>query len=185
MQRRQLLTTLPLWALFAGAGVAHAAHAGPPALLPAGQRRGQGRLRFLGLSVYDAALWVEPGFEPEAFERHRFVLDLHYLRNLNGKAIAERSLQEMRRVGSISDAQAERWLAGMTRLFPDVKDGDHIAGLNLPGQGARFTFNGEPLGDLMEPEFARLFFGIWLSPATSEPRLRQSLLALARPPVLT
>ena len=96
-----------------------------------------------------------------------------------GKAIAERSLKEMRGVGSVSDAQAARWLEAMLKLFPDVKEGDHIAGLHLPGKGARFTLNERPLGEVPDAEFARLFFGIWLSPATSEPQMRTQLLAQA------
>lgn len=177
MLRRQLLIALP-----AGLCVGWAqANAGSsvPALLPGARRLGQARLRFFGLSVYDAVLWTEPGFEAAQFERHRFVLELRYLRTLYGKAIAERSLKEMRGVGSVSDVQAARWLEAMTRLFPDVQDGDRIAGLHVPGEGARFTLNDRPLGDVADPEFARLFFGIWLSPATSEPQMRTELLAQA------
>ena len=130
--RREMLVFMAAGPL---AGLARATHAGAPGLLPGARRQGQARLRFFGLSVYDATLWTEPGFEASAFSRHRFVLELHYLRTLNGKAIAERSLKEMRGVGSVSDAQATRWLEAMLKLFPDVKDGDHIAGLHVPGEG--------------------------------------------------
>lgn len=34
-----------------------------------------------------------------------------------------------------------------------------------------------PAGEIADPEFARLFFGIWLDARTSEPGLRQTLLA--------
>ena len=37
--------------------------------------------------------------------------------------------------------------------------------------------NGKPTGEIRDAEFARLFFGIWLSPKTSEPELRAALLA--------
>ena len=33
------------------------------------------------------------------------------------------------------------------------------------------------IGDVRDPLFAKLFFGIWLSPQTSEPQLRRALLA--------
>ena len=56
-----------------------------------------------------------------------------------------------------------------------------IIGLLLPGQGARFFFNGRASGELAEAEFARLFFGIWLSPRTSEPALREQLLGRKAP----
>ena len=39
-----------------------------------------------------------------------------------------------------------------------------------------FFLNGQPRGDAPEAEFARLFFGIWLSPRSSEPALREALL---------
>ena len=37
--------------------------------------------------------------------------------------------------------------------------------------------NGKAKGEIADAEFDRLFFGIWLSDATSEPALRQALLA--------
>jgi hypothetical protein len=40
-----------------------------------------------------------------------------------------------------------------------------------------FLLNGQPAGEIRDPEFARLFFGIWLSPRTSEPAMRRALLA--------
>jgi hypothetical protein len=45
----------------------------------------------------------------------------------------------------------------------------------------RFFVNGRLGGELRDTEFARFFFGIWLSPQTSEPSLRQALLGQARP----
>ena len=103
-------------------------------------------------------------------------LELEYARKLDGAEIAKRSLVEMRRQAEPAAEVAQRWLVDMTRLFPDVQEGDRITGVNLPGQGARFFHNGTLRGEVRDTEFARLFFGIWLSPGTSEPALRQSLL---------
>jgi hypothetical protein len=64
----------------------------------------------------------------------------------------------------------------MRRIFPDVQAGDRLTGVQRPGEGARFFFNGQPRGELLEAEFARLFFGIWLSPRSAQPNLRQQLL---------
>jgi hypothetical protein len=82
----------------------------------------------------------------------------------------------MKGIGSFSEAQSARWLAAMTQLFPDVKSGDRITGVQQPGQGTRFYFNGTLRGEVADADFTRLFFGIWLSPKTSEPRLRTQLL---------
>jgi hypothetical protein len=107
------------------------------------------------------------------------VLELEYLRDLKGPLIAERSLKEMQRGAPITQAQAEQWLAQMQRIFPDVKAGDRISGRHLPGQGARFWHNDRHVGEIEDALFARLFFGIWLAPYTSEPGLRQALMGLS------
>ena len=82
----------------------------------------------------------------------------------------------MQRQGEIDPAVGQRWLAAMQKIFPDVQAGDRITGFNVPGMGARFFINGRLKGDVRDPEFARRFFAIWLSPQTSEPSLRNALL---------
>ena len=158
--------------------------AAPPAevaqALPRVRLQGQGRLRFLGLQVYDIRLWAADTLLVERWQDTPLALELTYARTLQGQAIAERSLQEMQRQGPIAASQAERWLAAMTRLFPDVRDGDRLTGLYRPGGGATFYFNGQARGELVDAEFARRFFGIWLAPQTSEPGLRERLLGIGR-----
>jgi len=137
---------------------------------------GASRFTFWGFNVYDASLWVEPGFAPAALARQRFALELRYLRNFKGSDIAQRSIDEMRRQADFSEAQAQAWLQAMQRAFPDVASGDRLTGLHLPGRGARFYANGRLTAEITDAEFAPLFFGIWLSERTSEPRLRLALL---------
>lgn len=157
--------------------VAAAADSGRLAPLAGTRLAGRGLLRFWGLEVYQASLWVGPGFRPESFASQPFALELEYRRAFKASAIAERSIQEMRRLGTFSEAQAQRWQRALQAALPDVRPGDRIVGLHRPGQGARFEQGGRLLGEVADPEFARLFFSIWLSPATSEPALREALLA--------
>jgi hypothetical protein len=145
--------------------------------LPKSQFAGATKMKFLGLGIYDAKLWTAPGFKAERYADAAFVLELSYLRSLSGSAIASRSLDEMRRAGAIDAANEKRWLAAMQDAFPDVKATDRIVGVHTPGVGARFWFNGKLKATIADPEFSRLFFGIWLSNSTSEPRLRTELLA--------
>ena len=151
------------------------------AQLSGAQLAGRARMRFFGFNIYDATLWITPGFRASRYEQTPLALELNYLRGLSGHAIAERSLKEMRRSADITPAQAQRWLADMQVAFPDVNAGDRLTGLHRPGVGARFWLNGQPRADLHDAEFSRLFFGIWLAPATSEPQLRSELLARAAP----
>jgi hypothetical protein len=137
---------------------------------------GNARLRVWGFEVYDVRLKAGPGFDSSRFADGPLALELSYLRNLKGPDIAERSLDEMRNLETIAPAQAELWLAAMRNLFPDVKKGDRLAGIHQPGRGAVFYLNDRLLGEVADPRFSRLFFGIWLSPKTSQPALRDTLL---------
>ncbi len=163
---------------------ARAADATPPEVageLPGARLQGSGRLRVFGFQVYDARLWSAAAMGPEQWSTAPLALELQYLRKLDGQAIAERSLDEMRRQGDIASAKAERWLAEMKKLFPDVAAGDRITGVQLPGTGTRFFVNGKLKGEVRDAEFTRWFFGIWLSPRTSEPAMRDALLGGAAP----
>lgn len=153
----------------------------PPGALAGAQLAGQGTLRFLGFEVYRARLWVRPGFDAADYAAHPLALELTYHRDFSAEAIAKRSIDEMRRVGRFTPEQAARWQAQLQAALPDVKAGDRLTGVYTPGSGAVFVMGGRTVGEVADPEFARLFFGIWLSPQTSEPGLRQSLIASARP----
>ena len=137
-------------------------------------------MTFFGFDVYQATLWVAPGFVDTAFEQTSFALELAYLREFKGADIAKRSIAEMRRQTPMSLAQETNWENQMRTLFPDVKPGDRLTGIHLPASGAVFWSNGRLLGEVRDPAFAKQFFGIWLAPQTSEPQLRLALLAQAK-----
>ncbi len=145
--------------------------------LPQAQQIGTGRLTVWGFQVYDARLWAQPDFRPVNFDRAPLALELSYLRAFKAQEIAERSIEEIRRSKPVSDAQASRWIADLLRVIPNVRRGDRVIGVHQPGVGAAFWVNGKNTGEVQDAEFAKLFFGIWLSPDTSEPKLRDSLLA--------
>jgi hypothetical protein len=184
-KRRLALTRLAAAAALTPFAMSQAIADTPPsaelvALLPQARLQGSGVLRFFGLRVYEARLWTAPGFDADDYARRPFALELHYDRRLEGHAIAERSVAEMRRVGSFDEAKAKRWLTLMTKAFPDVVTGDRLIGFN-DGEGAvRFFHNGRLTAETVDAEYARLFFGIWLARQTSAAALRESLLGVAR-----
>ena len=144
--------------------------------LPQAQQLGKTRLTVWGFKIYDAQLWVAPGFDADRYASQALALELAYLRAFDAADIADRSIKEMRRSAAISDAQARQWSREMQRVFPDVKAGDRIMGVNRPGMGVSFWVNGQASGEILDAEFSKLFFGIWLSPKTSEPAMRSALL---------
>ena len=152
----------------------------PPELtaaLPQHRLLGKARLSVYGFSVYDSRLWVPPAFKTENFSSQPFALELAYLRDFKSDAIADRSILEMRRASPIDDTKAAAWRQAMMGVIPNIKKGDRVMGVNRPGEGATFWVNGKRSGDIDDVEFAQLFFGIWLSPKTSQPKMRVALLA--------
>lgn len=139
-----------------------------------------GRLRYFGLSVYDAGLWAGPGFNANSYASQRFALSLVYLRAFSGKEIAQRSMQEIRRVATLPAEIELTWLDTLQTILPAVAPGERLTGLHGPGSLALWH-QGRALATVNDAQLAARFFGIWLDPATSEPRLRIALLAGATP----
>lgn len=179
MHRRQL-AALPFVLLLASPAWAQPQPREVPpevlAAIPGATAQGGGRFRWFGFHMYDAWLYTAPARRAGAdWAGVPLALELVYGRAFDGDSIAERSLEEMRRQAEIADRLGGRWLGAMKTLFPDVKAGDRIVGVQVPGEAARFFHNGQLRGELRDAEFTRLFFGIWLSARTSEPTLRDAL----------
>lgn len=146
------------------------------ALAPAWRPLGSGEARFLGLRLYEAALWVgAQGYREDA----PFALALTYARAFSRDTLVSASLDEMRRLGGADEARLSRWKVELERVFPDVAAGETIVGVHLPGRGAAFYHQGRLSGEVADPAFARAFFAIWLDSRTRVPALRGRLLGQA------
>ncbi|MEO8303003.1 MAG: chalcone isomerase family protein [Betaproteobacteria bacterium] len=143
------------------------------ALAPGLLFQGGGEMTFFGFAIYDGWYWSPiRGFSIQ----HPLALDLEYKRNLEGKAIAARSVEEITKLALGTAEERVRWGELMRRIFPDVAKGDRLTGLSLPPGTVRFFHNGRAIGEIDDRDFARAFFGIWLDPATSRPDFRRRLL---------
>lgn len=140
-----------------------------PAPLAGLQRAGRGAYRRFGFLIYEATLWA--GADPQ---RPPLALRLDYARAFSGAALAQASVEQMRRLGA-GEAQLRHWDGLMRSVFPDVEPGDHLLGA-WRADGAHFFRDERLLGSIDAPGFAEAFFGIWLDPRTSAPALRAALL---------
>lgn len=169
-------------------GIAHAALEDdkPPPSLQGWQRWGQGDYRRFGLLIYRASLWGKrPSAAAGTLPTPPYALVLDYQRNLSRRVLVEASLSEMQRRPGLAAEQLARWGEQLTAIFPEVRAGERITGLHLPGL-ARFYLqrgNGSEtlLGEIADPGFASAFFAIWLAESSSAPTLRRALLGLDRP----
>lgn len=128
---------------------------------------------YLFWDVYTATLFAPEG---KWTPNKPFALKLDYARNLKGKKIAQRSIDEMREQGFSDDEKLQQWDAQMSVIFPDVKEGDTLIGIATKSRYTDFYFNGRLVGSIEEAAFTEHFFNIWLGEKTSEPEFRQALL---------
>lgn len=138
---------------------------------------GQARLTMFFWDIYDASLIAPQG--KFAMEQP-FALELKYLRSFDGKKIASRSVDEMRKLGMDDEVKLAKWYQEMQDIFPNVKKGEMITGVVDKNQISHFYFNDKLLGKVHDKEFSRWFFSIWLSEQTSEPEMREQLLGLTK-----
>jgi len=137
---------------------------------------GQGKYSFWGLDIYQARLWTESnGLQPENWQQSRFALELTYLRDVEGKAIAKSSIGEISKQYNVTKVKAASWQNVLENLFPNVKKMQTLTGLYTPQDGAKFFHDNRPIGEIKDAELTKSFFDIWFSSKTSAPELRSKL----------
>jgi Chalcone isomerase-like len=146
--------------------------------LSSAKLQGSGKLTWWGFHVYDAAFYRAGNLNsPE------FALDLRYHKSFTGNAIANRSAEEMRKLG-VPESQAQSWGKQLATFLPNVEPGQNLTAIYIPKQGTTFYFDGKVLAQIPGAEFPKAFFGIWLDSKTSAPKLREQLLGQNCPPPL-
>ncbi len=135
---------------------------------------GAGTLKKFFMRVYDIALWTDA---KRWSMGSAFALTIRYNMNFTVKELVDRTFVELQRQGPLSPEDKQGYYAKLTALYHDVHPGDIISAVYVPKKGAIFYYDGQKRGTLVNTEFAQRFFNIWLGHATSEPALRERLLA--------
>jgi hypothetical protein len=160
-----LLAAAPAFA--APAEIAGTIHAASP--------YGQAKASALFMTAYKAALWTDaPSWSMDA----PFALSITYAMSFDTDDLVSRTIKEMKHVDpSFGDAEVAKATPQLNKAFPPVKSGDTITALYVPGKPVRFWRDGKRTGRL-DAAYAKDFFGIWLSPQTSDSGMRSDLLKL-------
>ncbi len=147
-------------------------------IIAAPEPYGAATLTWLFLTAYEASIWTDaPAWSMDS----TFALVIVYRMSFTREELVERTVEEMARLSPQLDAAArDRLSRALGKAFPDVKSGDRITALHIPGTPVAFFHNGTPTSQISAPDFADPFFGIWLSPQTSEPSVRAGLLRLRK-----
>ena len=177
MKKMSLFLVLTLFAVFLSSGFAREPIA-LPADIASAKLQGSGRLTWWGLHIYDASF-----YRMGSLSSSEFVLDMRYQKSFSGTSIANRSVEEMKRLG-VPDTQASLWGKELTAFLPNVESGHTLTAFYSPKQGTIFYHDGKQIAQIPGAEFSKAFFGIWLDPKTSAPKLRTDLLGQSCPPPL-
>jgi len=163
--------------LLSSVGFAHDATDMNEALNPA-RLQGSGRLTWWGLNIYDASFYRGPNSASA-----EFAIDLRYQKSFSGNSIANRVVDEMKRIG-VPDIQAVNWGKRLATFLPNVESGQSLTAIYLPKQGTIFFHDGKQIAQIPGVDFSKAFFGSWMDPKTSAPKLRTELLGQSCPPPL-
>ena len=144
--------------------------------IPNAELVGEGRLKYLFWSVFDASLYAPGGTWSKDSP---FALSLSYLRDLKGASIVDASIDEMRKQGMSDETTLKRWRDAMAEIFLDVDDQTTLTGIVNEDGHAVFYRNGNPAGVIRDAAFSQRFFDIWLGEKTSNPELRAKLIGRA------
>ncbi|MGD8911403.1 MAG: chalcone isomerase family protein [Candidatus Thiodiazotropha sp.] len=174
---KPLPNTLGLFLLLCLVTVNGNARVSPLDDYPSFQAVGSGELTWWGIRVYQATLYAPLG---QYGPNQPHALEIVYDMAISREQLAKTSLKEIEKMLGRRLADREGILDQFEMVFCDVSDGDTIVGVHLPGEGARFYTQTDYLGRIDDPELAAAFFDIWLSPDTSKPELRSTLLGEAR-----
>lgn len=136
---------------------------------------GRGVMSYAFWDIYEATLYAPAGVWDSS---KPVALSIHYFRTLHGKAIADRSVQEIRQQGFNNEVTLAAWNSQMKAIFPDVENGTVLTAVYVPGKHTTFYKGADAIGVIKGDDFGQSFFGIWLAEKTSEPTLRRALLGL-------
>jgi len=143
--------------------------------IPDAKTVGEGRMTYILWDVYDAKLFAPKG---QFDDQKPFALSLTYLRNIEGKKIADSSVEEIRRLGFKDEVRLATWHTQMRDIFPDVAEGVRLTGLYNENGESVFFKNGIEVGRIKDQEFGSYFFNIWFDKDTRAPDLRANLLGI-------
>lgn len=132
---------------------------------------GEASFSKLFIHVYDAQFWSDSG----DWKHPPYALSITYDMNFTPDELADRTQQEMQHVSTLPEDALQGYTQQIRRIYPSVEAGDRITALQKDATTTAFFHNGRPIGTIKDKDFAAAFFGIWLSPKSSEPTMQKQL----------
>ena len=133
---------------------------------------GTGVYRRFGFSVYRATFWTPDGTWNK---KKPYALELRYMRDLSKDTLMDAVSDDLTSQNVADEVTLARWHVTLNDVLSDVKDGDTITSLHLPGKASPVFHNNKIVAWINDEAFINAFFNIWLGP-TADDDMRTKLL---------
>lgn len=139
--------------------------------------RGTGVFRYLGVKLYAAFFYVAPDViaPGETLGEKPMRLMLRYLHDIPKDAIVKAAETNLRNNPEVNYEAIRERVERLHARYSDLKKGDECALVYADGKTVAF-FKERPIVEIEGQDFARAYFGIWLSKYSINQKLRKSLL---------
>jgi hypothetical protein len=134
----------------------------------------------VGIRIYVAGLYLEQrSGDPDAIlqSKQRKLLDIRFLREVGAEdarqAWRDGFEQNCRAPCYLDRRDVERFLAAV----PSMHEGDATT-LLFTSNSVHVTLNGQPIGDIVDPHFAKTMLATFIGPEPPTPRLKRELLGV-------
>jgi len=134
---------------------------------------GKGRHTWWGIRMYDATLWIV-GPRWSAAAPH--ALDIEPGRAVPADTLVKNAIAEMRDLKVGDERQLGIWQAEMTKVIPNVQQGDQIVIFCSDTNRTLAYLNNKNTGEVDDPSFCPAVMSVWLHPQTKYQAIRKSLL---------
>ena len=134
------------------------------------QSVGHAELRVFFMKVYRAELYSVTG----RYEKLQgpLMLRLTYRRDISSTRLVKETRKQ---IGDLPDEQLDRWMTHLANMWPNLAEGDELTFYMDPEDRGHFHHNGQYIGSVEDPVFAKAFLNIWLADDSAYPKLTRKL----------
>ncbi len=140
---------------------------------------GMRKATFLKVNVYVAALYAATGSRDAAALVNLNApqeLILHFVRNVGASDMRNAWNEGFERVAKDQMPALSARIALLTSWMTDMKTGQRLTFMRVPGTGTQVSVNGVVKGTITGDDFSRAFISIWLGPEPPNAELKSGLL---------
>lgn len=135
---------------------------------------GSAKFSVLFWDIYNSTLYTKSGRYLHNNSPKSLLFEIEYLRDITSIDLVDRTIEQWKHL-DIAESEYRQFVPILKAIWPDISSGDKLTML-LQNNQSVFYFNDVRVGHIEAKEFSKLFLDIWLSPNTSQAKLRNQLL---------